>query len=342
MVGHLRVMENMNIFTSIGKVTSRIEPFHSQFLSDVLTDSSSGNRDLFDKFWRLAVPDGWDVPSNPNIEAEKNLGTGHGRIDVCIRDCSTSPARILGIEIKTTDSSATPGQLERYRSGLANPEQTQEIAIAYLTPFNRERAGEFADQLPTVREFDSFSDQYPNCRHLSWLDVAEIEWDGGNQLWQQHREFIFAEISSYGKLKARSARDRSFNEFFGDSAADEFWDALKALDIESSPGSGAHVDLSRLESVPAFVGAFELLIHSDKGVARERGTRERFTHRDSFLKSKFGHVHEALFALADRYKFVWVQGVKNYGLRVAHTSHGSGVSLVRSIDEGHLLVGEPR
>lgn len=340
-------MGNVNIFETIANVTSRIEPFHSRFLSDALTDSLNGNRVLFDEFWRLVAPTGWKVPQSARIEPEKDLGTEHGRIDLCIRDCSTSPARVLGVEVKTTDSSATDGQLHRYRQGLVAtyPEQTHAIAVAYLTPFNRKRAGEFADQLPTIAEYETFASKCPESRHVSWLDVAEIAWDYSNELWQQHRMFVFSEISSYEKLIVRSARDRSFNVFFGDTAADVFWESLKALGIESSPGVGAHVPLSDIEDIRAFVSAFEILVTRGEGVPQgenQRRKKDKFTNRGSFLKSRFRDVHEALFALSS-HNSVWVQGEKNYGVRVAHSSHpGSGVSLVRSLDCGHLLVGEPR
>ena len=337
-------MGNVNIFESIRKVTSRIEPFHSQFLADALTDSLNGNRALFDKFWRLAAPDGWEVPASAEIEAEENLGTERGRIDICIR--STCPARVLGIEVKTTDSSATKGQLCRYHLGLANIYPKHTIAIAYLTPFNSKRAGEFADQLPTVEEYKRFSSDFPESRHVSWLDVAEIAWDYGNELWQQHRSFVLSEISSYEKLKDRSERDRSFNVFFGDTAADAFWERLKALGIESSPEAGARVLLSEVDDISAFVGAFEILINRGEGVPKGKNQSkkpDRFSNREGFIQSRFGNVHEALFQLSRRFGCVWIQGEKNYGVRVAHSSHpGSGVSLVRSLDCEELLVGEPR
>ena len=337
-------MGNVNIFESIRKVTSRIEPFHSQFLADALTDSLNGNRALFDKFWRLAAPDGWEVPERAEIEAEEDLGNERGRIDICIR--STCPARILGVEVKTTDSSATEGQLGRYLDGLKCKYSEHTTAVAYLTPFNSKRAGDLANQLPTVEEYKRFSRDLPESRHVSWLDVAEIAWDYGNELWQQHRSFVLSEISSYQKLKDRTERDRSFNVFFGDAAADAFWERLKVLGIESSPGAGARVPLSRIDDLSAFVDAFEILINRGEGVPKGRNQSkkaDRFSNREAFMESRFGNVHEALFQLSCRFECVWIQGEKNYGVRVAHSSHpSSGVSLVRSLDYEHLLVGEPR
>lgn len=88
---------------------------------------------------------------------------------------------------------------------------------------------------------------------MSWLDVAEIAWEDSSGLWEQHRSFVVSEISSYPKLRTRSERDRSFNVFFGDDAADAFWEKLKALGISSTPGAGAHVPLAKVNDAGAFV-----------------------------------------------------------------------------------------
>ena len=201
-------MGNVNIFGTIKTVTSRIEPLHSQYLADALSESLTGDRALFDGFWRLAAPQGWDVPKQAVITTEDSLGRERGRIDVCIN--TTNPPRALGVEVKTTDSSATEGQLQRYLDGLKETHSDRAVSVAYLTPFNRKRAGEFASQLPTVEEHDRFSGTFPDSRHVSWLDVAEIPTDDSNELWQQHRDFVVSEISSYEKLRTRSERDRSF------------------------------------------------------------------------------------------------------------------------------------
>lgn len=341
-------MGNVNVFESMRKVTSRIEPFHTQFLADVLADSLKRDRTLFDEFWALAAPQGWDVPKHADAKAEVDLGKvedAHvGRIDLCIR--ASAPSRVLGVEIKTTDSSVTEGQLRRYHKGLENCYADHKIAVAYLTPFNAERAGELAEQLPTVKEYKEFAKDFPTSRHVSWLDVAEIGWDYSNQLWQQHRVFVLKCISSYRKLKERSQRDRSFNVFFGDDAADEFWDGLNALGFKPSAGQGVKVALSEVKDIPAFVATFEALISRGEGVLQERSQRkkaDKFSNMCKFTKSDFGEIHEALFSLSRRFDWVWIEGKENYGIRVAHSAHrSSGVSIARSLDPRHLLVGQPR
>ena len=342
-------MGNVNVFESMRKVTSRIEPFHTQFLADMLQDSLQHDRSLFEEFWALAAPQGWDVPKHAEAKAEVDLGkldekTHVGKIDLCIY--ASAPSRVLGVEIKTTDSSVTEGQLRRYHKGLERCYADHEIAVSYLTPFNAERAGELADQLPTVKEYNEFVGCFPTARHVSWLEVAEIGWDYSNQLWQQHRVFVLKCISSHRKLKDRSQRDRAFNEFFGDVAADKFWEDMHQLGFTPSPGAGAEVCLSKVNDIPAFVRAFATLIEQGEEIARgsNRGEKESpFKDPCNYRTSEFGAVHEALFELAGRFDFVWIQGEKNYGIRVAHSSHpSSGVSIVRSLDVGRLLVGQPR
>lgn len=323
----------MNIFESIEGVTRRIEPFHSQFLADALQASIDGDRSLFNGVWRLTAADGWDVPANPKITAEEVV-PGQGRIDIAIK--SDSPERrIVGIEVKTTDSSATPGQLERYRNGLVSGNAGYAIAIAYLTPFNRKRAQDKADDLATVKEFDDFQRKYPDSRHVSWLDIAAISWNG-NELWRQHQLYVYQHISSHDKLRRSAGRDRNrtLDNFFGGNAVDAFWKALGELGIEPQNG-GAVIELAQFDGVPDFANklaqAFQILITDGDKVSRDANRADRFSADlfGSFLDSPRGEVHEALFALSN-HSYVWVQGEGDYGIRVAHIEHTSGVSLVRS------------
>ena len=329
---------NVNIFETMRTVTSRIEPLHTQFLADALADSLGGDGALFEGFWRLGAPKNWETPADALVEAEKDL-EGHGRIDVCIR--TESPARVLGVEVKTTDSSATRGQLARYRKGLESAHRDHDVAVAYLTPFNRQRAGEFADELPSVQEYERFAGEWPRSRHVSWLDVAEIDWVG-DALWEQHKAFVAGWISSRERLRTRAGRDRSFNRFFGDAAADEFWERMSGLGVEWTLQAGARIPLSRIGDADAFASAFEVLINSEEGVHRTTARRkDRFTNGAAFCGSEFGGVHEALFRLS-RFGWVWIRGEKDYGVRVAHHAHPGGVSLVRSVGADCLLVGQPR
>ena len=338
----------MNIFETIGCTTSRIEPFHSRFLADALTDSIGGDRSLFDAVWRIVTPKGWDVPKKAIVVAEEDV-SGQGRIDILIK-CDSPERRVVGIEVKTTGSSATEGQLQRYHKGLTEKfSDHHEVAIAYLTPFNRQWAGDQADALPTVKEYDKFRET--DCTatpatHISWLDIAAIPWNG-NELWRQHQLYVYQHISSQTKLRRMSTtRDRSLDQIFGEKSVDDFWEALRELGIEPSKDGDTVIELAKHDDVPDFAKrlgrAFRILITEGDGVSRNANKRDDFDEplRPRFRdESKHGNVHETLFALAKTHGHVWVKGDSNYGVRVAHENHSTtGVSLVRSDGVNRLRI----
>ena len=345
-------MKALNIFEVIKKTTSRTEPFHSEFLGEALRVSASGNRSLFDAVWRLSAPEHWEIPRNPRIETEekaekdKKDTTGGQRIDISIHD--NEHRRLLGIEVKTTKASAKKGQLEGYLDGLSDKyeydkKDEDRIAITYLTPFNRKRAGDAADSLPTVEIFEKFQDIHKNARHISWLDIADIPWDG-NELWRQHQAYVYQEISNYEKLEKFMARDRSFDRFFSSHAIDDFSNRFPQAEYNDAETSRT-VDLEEhLDDFLGFVGAFEFLIEDKESVATGANKQNRVPEAltEHFLRSKYGPIHRAIFELAHRYDYVWLAGKKDYGLRVAHKDHSGGVSLVRSKGERYLQVGQPR
>lgn len=333
-------MKSVNIFEVIRKTTSRIEPFHSEFLAEALRVSATGNRFLFDAVWKLAAPECWNIPRAPKIVSEKGFEDGK-RIDICIFDelCG----RVLGIEVKTTKASAEDGQLEAYLENLRKEYEEDLVAIAYLTPFNRERAGKNADLLPTVKIFDEFSRAFSNARHVSWLDIADIAWDS-NDLWNQHRAYVHQEIANQARLQSFASRDRSFDAFFSETAVEEFWDALP-VEGDKMPNAGVIMDLDNFQNDPESLSrAFEFLVMDEENVAQETERNDDFSEesRQRFLDSPYGDIHRAIFDLCANNKHVWLSGIKDYGLRVAHRRHSSGVSLLRSKGERCLLLGQPR
>ena len=333
----------MNIFETIGKVTRGIEQYHSQFLADALEDSLNGDRSLFDAVWRLATPPDWEVPVDAEIRAEEWVE--RGSVDICLR-CLSPHERVVGIEVKTVDASATPGQLERYREGLVNKYQEAAIQIAYLTPFNRERAEGAAGSRRSIREFEEFSSQFPQARHISWLDVADIPWDG-NFLWSQHQAYVNERISAQSKLYVSTDRSRNLSVFFGEEAAQNFWEELSVLGLYAEE-NGTSIDLAHFGGdLPSFarslIRASEILLGSDN-VSRNANRADKFAPelRQPFLRSEYREVHMALFGLAESRAYVWVQGQRDYAVRTAHTNHSGGVSLLRSSGPGRIVVGELR
>lgn len=338
-------MKTINIFDVIGKTTRRIEPFHSEFLAEALRVSATGHRSLFDAVWKLAAPEEWTVPHEPRIESEERLEDGK-RIDICIFD--KSHGRLVGIEVKTTKASAETGQLEAYLHRLCakygyDKNAGNRVAIAYLTPFNRQRAGDNADSLRTVKIFEDFAKGFRNAVHISWLDIADIAWDG-NELWKQHRAYVHQRIADYGNLRSFVSRDRSFDRFFSEGAVEDFWAALP-FQVEGTPNAGVMIDLETVDLDPArLVRALEFLVMDEENVSARSVRQDEFREelRQPFLDSKFGNIHRAIFDLPVRHGHVWLAGKGDYGLRVAHRGHGSGVSLLRSKSEQRLLIGEPR
>ena len=333
----------MNIFETIRKVTSGIEQYHSRFLADALTDSLNGDRSLFDAVWQLVAPPDWEIPTHAVVSSEERVE--RGSVDICVY-CVSPHEQVVGIEVKTVDASATPGQLERYREGLVKKYPGAVIQIAYLTPFNRQRAGGAAGSRATIREFKEFCNQFPQARHISWLDVADIPWDG-NFLWKQHQAYVTENISAQSKLKVNTEWNRNLSVFFGEEATHRFWEELALLGIYSGD-NGASIDFAEFRGdLPSFakslVRAFEVLLESDN-VSRNANRADAFADelRRPFLDSEYSEVHAALFQLAELRPFVWVQGQRDYGVRTAHKNHSSGVSLFRSNGPDRIMVGELR
>lgn len=325
----------MNVFESIQRATSRTEPIHSSFLADMLRDSLSADRGLFEYVWSLVAPEQWSPPASAHIETEDVLS--NGRVDIVIRD--DERRRIIGIEVKTVDASAEQGQLQRYLDGLREKYPINEVALAYLTPFNRARAGDAADSLASVREFDRFSSSHELARHVSWLDIAAYERQA-DAIWQQHQDYVQRHISAPAKLERRLQTDRRFSDFFGEEASDAFWEAL--IDAGAEP-AGDIVDLAMLENPRAFAAAFEHLFRSsnvDATTSRESTFSTEL--QEAFLTSEFGEFHRKLFTFGDRLSFVWLDGKRDYGLRVAHPQHGTGVSVATSRTPRFLRIGQAR
>lgn len=327
---------NRNIFCLIRSVSSRVEPYHSAFLAAMLQWSLKSDRRLFDAFWRMAAPQ-WELPADDVVVGTED-DVGQGRVDLTLLE---DKSRVLGVEVKTRETSTTVGQLERYRDGLTEKYPGRDLAIAYLTPFNGQRAGDDASALPSVREFRRFHEAFPASVHLSWLDLAEVDWSGG-ELWEQHRAFVRTAIASPQQLAKWQAdgRSRRLADFFGPEAAEAFDEQLRAAvgDLD-----GHVLNLAHVQDPAALTSAFRVLIES-KAIRGTRGKQDSFddTLRERFLAASTAEVHEATFGLAGEYESVWLEGKADYGLRVAHPDYRGGVSLLTSRGVNRLEIGRPR
>lgn len=331
----------MNIFETIGNVSRRTERYHSQFLAEALTESLHGDRSLFEGVWKLATP-GWEVPNDAEVTPEHDAGSG--QIDICIHT-DNPEKRVVGIEVKTAAASAEPGQLERYYDGLKENFPQHTVQVAYLTEFNRERAGDKADTFSAVRIFEGFGNKHEDARHISWLDVADIAWDG-NDLWKQHQLYVYQHISSYRQLmSAQRQLNRGLTEFFDERDVERFRDRLAELGIQLGEDAKI-IELSDFADVPTFARSFAntlAILLDSQNVSRNAKRSDRSDElRQRFLDSPHREVHKALFDLADAHRFVWVRGERDYGVITAHNNHPGGVSLVRSGGLGRLIVGDRR
>ena len=339
----------MNIFETIDNAAITKEPVHSRFLADALSESVDKNGDpsLFKAVWELVAPDDWKIPSNPEIIAEYGLDN-RGQVDVVI--VSGDPENlIVGIEVKTKESSAEFGQLERYRDGLKAKYPCCKLAIAYLTPFNREWAKKLAGprvagSLKTVKVYDKFKSDFESAKHASWLSVAEIDWDR-NPLWEQHREFVRSHMASREKLPTDELNQkRALPDILGEIPTRPLREFLEARDVEVwCPGEDIDIDLAQFEhELSSFTSGLcevlRVMIEKGDGVNPSSHRTDKFHSHYKFRNSPFREVHESLFELAMEYHHVWLQGTTDYGLRVAHKEHRDGVSLItsRGVDALHI------
>lgn len=328
----------MNIFDVIRRATSRTEPFHTRFLADALRQSIESDSRLFRAVWDNGVSGGerWPAPAMAVVAEEDVIDAG--RVDVVIRD--EDRRRVLAIEAKTVEGSVRDDQLESYLNALQRKYPDDEIRIVYLTPFNRLRAGEMAGGLHSVRLLEVFREVHPDAVHMSWLDIADVEWNGGD-LWEQHRDYVRRRMCDPAVLQsARGARDRGLGEFVGDDIVAEFWTRLTQHGISYEEGV---IDLLLISEPDKLRDALEVLIHSPEvNVQARRADSYPEPERTRMLESEQGAVHREIMQLSDTYPFVWIQGRRDYGIRVSHPLYPGGVSLATSSGDRKLIVGRMR
>ena len=145
-----------------------------------------------------------------------------------------------------------------------------------------------------------------------------------------------------------SERSTDLTHYFGEETTGRFWERLSALGVDALGNNGI-IELAPFKNdMAAFanglVEALEVFLASDRVSVKAR-ERDFFLpqQRAPFLDSVYGPAHSALFSLSERYSHVWVEGWKDYMLRIAHKAHpSSGVSLVLSEGTDRLLLGQMR
>ena len=329
-------MSRMNIFQVIRQATSTIERIHSEYLAAVLRASYDGDRELFTQFWQLAVDsdENWPVPTAAEIKTETFLNPG--RVDITVFDRNSR--RCLGVEVKTTEASTTDGQLATYQSGLEALYRKEykrkiEVRMAYLTPFNHEHSPERATH--SRREFCAFKREHSEAVHLSWLDVACIEPHVEDDLWSQHQEYVREEMCAPRSPLSKEMRE--FGSFFDADVMENFWTQLEASGVGIK---GEQTPFDEISDINQLISALKLLINSPEANSTiPRGNKVSDDLKRKRTQSIHGPKHDALFAIADKYPWVWIEGKGNYGVRVAHHKHpSSGVSLCTVSENGVRIV----
>lgn len=326
------------LFGVIRDVTSRVEPFHSVALAWFLDE----DRSLARAFLAAAVPAAFleatglmDAVDELVVTPEDKLGAGD-RVDLTL----VGPRGVVAVEVKTTDASATAGQLARYRDQLIERDATRGLVrpvhLVYLTPFTKASAGEVAARLATVREFDRFAQAHPGgATHLGWADVVALYPEDREGLvgaaMRDHRAHVESVICGPHRLE-RLARSRGLEAFLGEVAVQGFFDAVEEAGVvfDDLPGADLVIPLDQGPGARAVL-CDALLALVDSAALPVRRPRTHQIGRPELLQTycegPFGDFHTRLFdGLAAR-PWAWLRGTNRLGLRVVHAEHGSGVSV---------------
>lgn len=322
----------MNIFKVIERATSKIEPIHSRYLADCLVV----NKEFLQAFWSKAVSgdlEHWPYPGEPIVSAEEVLEGGK-RIDISIRDDIAQ--HVMGIEVKTTDSSVKSGQLDDYLVRLKGKYPLYGIWIVYLTPFTAANAPPKPYGKKAAAEFRCFSQQNPSSSHLSWADISSLEWNEVDDVWRQHQQYVRDHICA---PPPPSVPWGSLEQDFGWETMRDFWSAIEEAGIEAIDGE---IILKPSDNADAIAGALKLLLTHESIRSAAKGT-DNFPKelRAKFLDSPFENIHRRLFELPEEFGFIRISGRRNFGIRVPHSGEHALVSICTSKGVERLRIGRP-
>lgn len=327
-------MRDPNFFSLFHRVTSRIEPLHSEALGLFL----ELDPDLTERLMRRALPDELiarhDLTAPPEVTTEEVL-PNHNRIDITLRYSTL----LVGIEVKTSDASSTSGQLSRYLEQLQMIERYQDLEpfMIYLTPFNRASISEEIDieQVKSVREFDDFEARYPNRgAHLNWRDVSDLYPEGApspqlGAMYDQHRAYIEEYLCDLGVFKMLQ-ESRGLTKFFGEEHTTRFLAIFRHSAFFTERAKDYVITLSDLDGQERVViDALLALLRSPelKHTARKSNEVSSSSVWEGFTSGPHGLFFERLFAEVASVPHAWFKGEGRLGLRAAHPRHSSGVSV---------------
>ncbi|WP_297085789.1 PD-(D/E)XK nuclease family protein [uncultured Draconibacterium sp.] len=341
-----------NIFKIIEKVTSRIEPFHSEFLADALRKNSSllvGLLHLIQNQTRINLSDlinanQFEVISEDSFDDNK-------RIDIVI--LSPASKDIVGIEVKTTDSSVRDNQLNEYYAKLTNKYPGKRIIFVFLTPYNIDNLPEEINpsNIKAIKEFSYYASNHTNSVHLNWDQVISLYQDLDNyagSIFESHHDFIQKRVTNTAKLISRLSnleRNRGLADFFGEECVETFLEKIMDSNItyQENESNITFPIPNNTTAIGNLLSLFSILIESDnlkKTVKRQDRVEKALIL--SYENSSHGDFFISFFDLIHSYKYLWIEGKGNLGIRAAHESHpSSGVSLF-TIDRNSIAIRKTR
>jgi hypothetical protein len=342
----------INVFELIGNVTRRIEPFHSEFLTVALRDNhlfrnrflnlilSEQDRDILDYY---LTSDRLEVRSE-DILSENN------RIDVVVKEVKSK--HIIGVEVKTTDSSVSNNQLHDYYEKMIEKYPGYNICIVFLTPFNKSNLPEevTSSQIHAILEFDNFHVGIKNSIHINWDEVVDL-YDKSdsieNSVFVNHYRYIKEEITDAARLKKRMIdieRNRGLVEFFGESCVEDFYEKISSgnfIYTEDDQMIYFNID-DNINNVDSLLSAFTILMESGKlkKLSRKKNKVEEEL-LEAYESGTNGDFFKQFFSIVNSYKYLWLQGKGRIGVRATHDSYSSGVS-VFTLNENSVQIRKYR
>jgi len=272
------------------------------------------------------------------------------RIDILIKEPKLK--YIIGIEVKTTDSSVRPNQLEDYNKNLIQKYTGYQILLVFLTPFNNKNLPKEVSPnfIAAIVEFELFYKTHKNAIHLNWdevVDLYHITNEPENNIFVGHRDYVKTKITNTSRLLTRityQEKNRGLTDFFGLESVELFYDKLSENKINYYEDD-QKIQFSIADNANNFDGllnAFKILMESDN--LNQRASKTNKVEEQLLRSYKTGinaEFFKYFFSVINSYSYLWMQGAGKIGVRTSHQSHSSGVSIF-TVDENSIIVRKNR
>jgi hypothetical protein len=276
---------------------------------------------------------GWPAPVVLDVFVEEHLGESR-RVDLHMG--SRRLGQVVVFEVKVDESAVRAGQLLDYAYRLDHKYGVGGWRLVLVSPYTSTRAAGAGLVLPSVGEVEAVRAVYPTVRHLSWLDIIELPTADVDPVWASFCEYV-RRVVCRPRRQAGDTFAKLLN-FFPEDVVANFAARLDIAGVELGPNG--KVDLRRIADATAVAAAIATLLDStDTNTISARSSR--FAQRAPFLESEWGQFHRELFRLVDSHRGAWLEGQRDYAVRVSPRKDGKrwkSVSLVRSRGTDTLLL----